>query len=109
MAGNRSSSRSSRVKPRLTVRSPLWFTLAVALAGCHGSQPDARPLGHATGSRYLFVWAGDADKQQSDFVAVVDVDPQSRTYADVLTTLPVGAVGTMAHHTEYEMPADGIL
>ena len=55
------------------------------------------------------MWAADADKQESDFLAVVDVDRQSPTYADVVTTLPIGAAGTMPHHTEYEMPADGVL
>jgi hypothetical protein len=61
------------------------------------------------GSRYLFVWAGDADKRESDFLAVVDVDRQRPTYAEVVTTLPVGAVGTLPHHTEYEMPPAGVL
>jgi 56kDa selenium binding protein (SBP56) len=61
------------------------------------------------GSRYLFVWAGDADGREADFLAVVDVDPQSATYRSVITTRPVDARGTRPHHTEYEMPADGIL
>jgi len=60
-------------------------------------------------SRYLFVWAGDADKRESDFLAVVDVDRQSPSYAGVIATLPVGAVGTLAHHTEYQMPSGGVL
>lgn len=78
------------------------------IAGCHAgpSQPVAAPV---ASSRYLFVWAGDADKRESDFLAVVDVDRQSPRYAEVVTTLPVGAVGTVAHHTEYEMPPDGVL
>ena len=37
------------------------------------------------------------------------MDRQSHTYGEVITTLPVGAVGTVPHHTEYEMPADGVL
>jgi hypothetical protein len=37
------------------------------------------------------------------------VDRQSPTYAEVIATLPVGAVGTLAHHTEYLMPPDGVL
>jgi len=35
--------------------------------------------GQGQASRYLFVWAGDADGRESDFLAVVDVDPQSRS------------------------------
>jgi hypothetical protein len=62
-----------------------------------------------TGSRFLFVWAGDADKRESDFLAVIDANPRSTNYATVVATLPVGATGTQPHHTEYEMPADGVL
>jgi hypothetical protein len=65
--------------------------------------------GARAGSPYLFVWAGDADRQQSDFLAVIDVDPQSAGYATVVATAPVGAAGTVPHHTEYEMGADGVL
>ena len=66
-----------------------------------GSQP--------AGGRSLFVWAGDADKRESDFLAVIDADPRSPGYASVVTTLPVGATGTPPHHTDYGMPAGGVL
>jgi hypothetical protein len=78
-------------------------------AGCHASRSNPATLPEVVSSQYLFVWAGDADKRESDFLAVVDVDPQSPTYAEVITTLPVGAVGTVPHHTEYEMPRGGVL
>jgi hypothetical protein len=86
------------------------LTTAVMIAGCHTS-PSNRVVAapEVAGSRYLFVWAGDADKQESDFLAVVDVDRHSPTYAEVIATLPVGAVGTLPHHTEYEMPPGGVL
>lgn len=58
---------------------------------------------------YLFVWAGDADEKDSDFLAVVDADPKSPTYGDVVSTAPVGAKATMPHHTEYETPPAGLL
>ncbi len=60
-------------------------------------------------SRYLFVWVGDGDRKQSDFLAVINVDAKSKGYGDLITTLPVGAVGTYPHHTEHEMPSGGIL
>jgi hypothetical protein len=66
-------------------------------------------VGVASGSRFLFVWAGDADKQQSDFLAVIDADPKSAGYGSVVATLPIGVTGTMPHHTEHEMPADDVL
>lgn len=60
--------------------------------------PDAEPAG------WLFVWAGDADRADSDFLAVIDADPGSSDYGRVVTTLPVGERGTMPHHTEHRMP-----
>ncbi|HEV8364553.1 MAG TPA: hypothetical protein VGQ52_13645 [Gemmatimonadaceae bacterium] len=60
-------------------------------------------------SRYMFVWAGDADNRagDSDFLAVIDIDSTSARYAQVVATLPIGAVHTMPHHTESQMPPDG--
>ncbi|HQR17822.1 MAG TPA: selenium-binding protein SBP56-related protein [Gemmatimonadales bacterium] len=58
---------------------------------------------------YLYVWAGDGDKQESDFLAVLDVRPGSPTYARVLSTLPVGATGTTPHHTEHQLEIDRVL
>jgi hypothetical protein len=58
---------------------------------------------------YLFVWAGDVGAKTSDFLAVIDSDPRSTRYAEVITTLPSGVANSYAHHTEHEMPAGGIL
>ncbi len=60
-------------------------------------------------SPFLFVWVGDGDKKQSDFLAVVDVQQGSKTYGEILKTLPVGVNGTVPHHTEHEMPKGGVL
>lgn len=60
-------------------------------------------------SPYLFVWVGDADRKQSDFLAIIDVRLGSKRYGDILKTLPVGVNGTVPHHTEHEMPKGGIL
>lgn len=80
----------------------------ILVGSCHAGTPNpgAAP---ASGSRYLFAWAADADGKESDFLAVLDADPRSPTYATVVATRPVGVSGTRPHHTEYEMPADGIL
>lgn len=85
------------------------LTVVVLAAGCHATRSNPATAPAVSSSRYLFVWAGDVDKRESDFLAVVDVDRQSPTYAEVVATLPVGATGTLAHHTEYEMPAGGEL
>lgn len=62
----------------------------------------------AADSPYLFVWAADADGQDSDFLAVLDADPKSSNYGDVLTTIAVG-FPSGAHHSEHRMPVDSQL
>jgi hypothetical protein len=62
-------------------------------------------------SPYLYVWAGDADRAEGDqdFLIVVDVDPSSSTFGDVLSTAPVGSTGNGPHHAEPVAPRDGLL
>jgi hypothetical protein len=68
-----------------------WVVAAVlaTLAGCR-HRPEA-PL--FTGEPYLVVWAGDADRTNADFLAVLDADPTSPTYGKVLKTYPVRSRG----------------
>src|SRR5580704_15643832 len=58
---------------------------------------------------YLFVWAGDADHKGNDFLAVIDADPSSASYGHLVTTLPTDQQTKRVHHTEYSMPASGML
>lgn len=58
---------------------------------------------------HLFVWAMDADAQQSDFLAVIDLDRASPSFATVVATAPTGVRNGKSHHTEHQMPAGGIL
>ena len=58
---------------------------------------------------YLFVWMMDADVQQSDFLAVIDLDRASPSFATVVATAPTGVKNGKSHHTEHQMPAGGIL
>jgi hypothetical protein len=88
-------------------RVPLVAALLIGAYHAGPSTPAAQP--QSAISRFLFVWAADADHQDSDFLAVVDIDPQSAHYASVVASLPVGAAGTRPHHTEHEMPASGVL
>lgn len=87
----------------------LLLVAAIAVGACHAKPGRPAPASGGGPSRFLFLWAGDADKQDSDFLAVVGVDPRSPDYASVVATLPVGVTGSRPHHTDYEMPADGIL
>jgi hypothetical protein len=59
--------------------------------------------------RYLFVWAGDAEKKASDFLAVLDVTSKHPTYGRVVAAVAAGAVGTEPHHTEYALSETGFL
>src|SRR5215207_9950465 len=59
--------------------------------------------------RYLFVWAGDARKTASDFIAVLDVTPGHPTYGRVVASAAAGATGTVPHHTEYQLSETGFL
>jgi hypothetical protein len=62
-----------------------------------------------TAPQYLYVWAGDADRRASDFLAVLDVTPEHPTYGRVVASVAAGAVGTTPHHTEYSLSETGFL
>jgi hypothetical protein len=73
-----------------------WGVVVAVLglaAGC-ARKPEA-PL--FTGEPYLAVWAGDADRQNADFLAVLDADPTSPSYGKVLKTYPVRSRGNEPH------------
>ncbi len=94
---------------------PLLVT--VSLAACAGDEAggnDGPATAEAGGgevaeraaepARYLYVWAGDFDRADSDFLAVLDADSESPGYGRVITTLSVDGRGTWPHHTEHRMP-----
>jgi hypothetical protein len=58
---------------------------------------------------YLFVWTGDAAHQGNDFLAVIDADPSSASYGRLVTSLTTDQQTKKVHHTEYTMPASGML
>lgn len=74
--------------------------------------PDESPFvkGLKAGERetLLYVWTRDADGEQSDFIAVVDVDPKSDTYGTIISTSSNEATATEAHHFGYTVNADRI-
>ena len=87
-------------------RSAALFLLVLALVGLTFS---AFGQGKRIPTPYLFVWSGDSDKKNSDFLAVIDARPGASSYGDIVATLPVGARGTYPHHTEYEFPSNSLL
>lgn len=65
---------------------------------------------HAAGKGdYLFVWTGDQAKRGNDFLAVIDADPASPAYGKLVSGVGTDIKSVRNHHTEYQMPAGGML
>jgi hypothetical protein len=76
----------------------------VLVAGFAYPQGAATPAGH-----YLFVWAGDAEKKGNDFLLVIDAGLNSPNRGRAVSALETDQVTVRPHHTEYTMPASGML
>jgi hypothetical protein len=63
----------------------------------------------AANGHYMYAWVGDADRKGNDFLAVIDADPASASYGRFITTVATDQKTMNAHHTEYSMPASGML
>ena len=91
---------------------PFWCALVLATSSACASAapaPHANASSTAVPARYLYVWAGDKDGKSSDFLAVVDVNRDSKDFGQVVTTVPVGMSGSLPHHMEYSLPGQGQL
>ena len=80
----------------------LALIACLAVSSLHSHEQEA--IGH-----YLFAWAGDVERKGNDFLAVIDADPASPSYGRLLTTLATDQQTKLVHHTEYTMPASGML
>jgi hypothetical protein len=100
--------------------------LAIFLLACgidcpmHSQEQQKTAPGH-----YLFAWTGDAANKRAgcsascgiegregfgnDFLAVIDADPASAAYGHLVTTVATDQQTMYVHHTEYMMPASGML
>ncbi|HZP43388.1 MAG TPA: selenium-binding protein SBP56-related protein [Candidatus Binatia bacterium] len=88
--------------PARTASSLAAAVIAILAAVCTPPAP-ARAAPPAAGpERHLVVWTGDDDREDEDFLAVLDADPRSPTYGKVLHTVPVGSKGNEPHHVDYE-------
>ncbi|HKK94484.1 MAG TPA: hypothetical protein VJ925_13700 [Longimicrobiales bacterium] len=95
------------------------LTVFALLAGCAPESSESASSGTNDGeqtapdspSPFMYVWAGDMDPADggSDFLAVVDADPDSPTYGDIVSSAPVGSTGNNPHHAEPVAPAGGVL
>ncbi len=78
-----------------------WAAVALgAVTGCRG--PGPRPV-PATNDHWLVVWAEDADRRHSDFLAVLDPD------GTVVRTIPVKSAGNAPQALNNEMRRDRLV
>jgi hypothetical protein len=84
----------------------LLALIALALCLSPAVCQDAKS---AAPGHYLFAWTGDVAHKGNDFLAVIDADPSSSSYGRLLTTLATDQQTKVVHHTEYTMPAGGML
>lgn len=86
--------------------------LRVLLSGivaCSSLPVLAQATTAAADGHYLFVWTADQAKQGNDFLAVIDADPASPEYGRLVAGVETDIKSVRIHHTEYEMPAGGML
>lgn len=103
-----------RTKLAATVGVVLLASALVPLGRLHYSGPTDESVfvdGLAPNEHesILYIWTRDADGQDSDFLAVVDVDPTSSSYGEIVRTVPTGSVANEAHHFGYTVNTDRIL
>lgn len=80
-----------------------WLGLTILLSACVSTQTP-----NADGpSPYLLILAADEDGREEDFFAVADLRATSGARGRILSTRPFGHRGSMPHHMEYELPAEG--
>lgn len=93
--------------------SPLAIVAVAAALACARQVPPALNASEPPPARYLFAWTGDEDRNNRDFLAVIDLarheDRLGDRYGTIVATTPVGEKGTWPHHTEYELGAGKML
>lgn len=77
----------------------------LTLGACKQEQADIPLVGAP--SPYLFMFLGDQDTQDDDFMAVLDIEDNSPTFGVPIASVPTGQRNSMPHHTEYETPPAG--
>ncbi len=87
--------------------SAVLAACSVLVACTAQSQEAERETGAE--SPYLFLFAGDEDGADSDFLAVIDLRRDSASFGKVVATTPIDMDGSMPHHMEYTLPPDGEL
>jgi hypothetical protein len=81
-------------------------TAAFLLLGCLPTfgEAHAQP---GEESPYLLLFAGDQDMAESDFLAVIDLRPDSPDFGRAIATTLIGMKASIPHHMEYSTPPAG--
>ncbi|HEY7096142.1 MAG TPA: hypothetical protein VH437_05420 [Terriglobales bacterium] len=85
------------------------FLSVLALVSLVANVPSLHSQDQAAPGHYLFAWTGDEARKGNDFLAVIDADPASPSYGHLVTTVVTDQPTMYVHHTEYTMPASGML
>jgi hypothetical protein len=86
-----------------------WIAvLALVVPACTPGEHVGNAARPPMSSPFLYVWAGAEDEGDSDFLAVIDAEPASPRYGEIVASVPVGLKG-MAHHSEHVMPVGDTL
>ena len=78
----------------------ILIAAAIGLMGTRVVLADDKAHGEPS-EKTLYIWAGDQAHIAPDFLAVIDFDPKSKNYGQVIKTVPLpppGNVGNEAHH-----------
>jgi hypothetical protein len=86
-------------------RRILLAVLVTAALSCARHVPASVSDVEHSAARYLFSWAGDEGREDSDFLAVIDLARDGDRYGTIVATTPVGEKGLWPHHTEHELGA----
>lgn len=86
------------------LRALLVVVVVAFTLGTPAQSRTGQKAGH-----YLFVFSGDQAGKGKDFLAVIDADPKSTAYGTPVAAVETDQVSVRPHHTEYEMPASGML
>ena len=85
---------------RVAVTMAVAGMVMSALPGCRGAGPRAVP---PSDDHWLLVWAEDADRRQSDFLAILNPDGK------VVRTIPVKSAGNVPQALNAEMRRDRLV
>src|SRR5262249_40541500 len=95
----RRSAMKTHQKPSAVRKTWTLAVIVLALAGTSRVRNEIQDEGNP--AKTLYVWSGDQARKAPDFLAVIDFDEDSRSYGEVVRTVPVpgpGSSGNEPHH-----------